>query len=98
MIWFFESAEGDSVTKVSYQYDNVLLYQNRNVLLRCYDVSLIKGGIMAREDIIMLSSKEMRRVKIINEVLDKHMTQVAAGEFLSLSDRQVRRIGKRLNN
>jgi transposase-like protein len=53
---------------------------------------------MAREDIIMLSSKEMRRVKIINEVLDKHMTQVAAGEFLSLSDRQVRRIAVRVKN
>jgi len=53
---------------------------------------------MAREDIIMLSSKEMRRVKIINEVLDKHMTQVAAGEFLSLSDRQVRRIAVRVKD
>lgn len=53
---------------------------------------------MAREDIIMLSSKEMRRVKIINEVLDKHMTQVAAGEFLSLSDRQVRRIACRVKD
>lgn len=53
---------------------------------------------MAREDIIMLSSKEIRRVKIINEVLDKQMTQVEAGEFLSLSDRQVRRIACRVKD
>ena len=47
---------------------------------------------MAREDIIMLSRKEMSRVKIIQEVLGKKVTQVEAGEFLGLSDRQVRRI------
>lgn len=53
---------------------------------------------MAREDIIMLSSKEMRRVKIINEVLERHVTQVEAGEILELSERQVRRIACRVKN
>ena len=51
---------------------------------------------MAREDIIMLSSKEMIRLKIIQEVFDKKVTQVEAGEFLELSDRQVRRIAVRV--
>lgn len=52
---------------------------------------------MAREDIIMLSKKEMSRVKIIHAVLEKQMTQVEAGKFLELSDRQVRRITVRVN-
>ena len=37
---------------------------------------------MAREDIIMLSKKEMRRVKVIHGVLERQMTQVEAGKFL----------------
>lgn len=40
---------------------------------------------MAREDIIMLSRKEMSRVKIIHAVLEKQMTQVEAGNTLSIS-------------
>ena len=52
---------------------------------------------MAREDIIMLSKKEMRRVKVIHAVLERQMTQVEAGKFLELSDRQVRRITVRVN-
>ncbi len=52
---------------------------------------------MAREDIIMLSRKEMGRVKIIHAVLEKQMTQVEAGKLLELSDRQVRRIAVWVN-
>lgn len=58
---------------------------------------LIKGDIMAREDIIVLSKKEMSRVKIIHAVLERQLTQVEAGKFLELSDRQVRRITVRVN-
>jgi hypothetical protein len=45
-----------------------------------------------REDIIVMSTKEIERLKIIYKVMDKQLTQVKAGEFLGISDRQVRRL------
>ena len=47
---------------------------------------------MKRKDVIIMSQKEIRRVTIINKVLEKRIRQVEAGKILSLSDRQIRRI------
>jgi hypothetical protein len=51
---------------------------------------------VARKDIIMMSERELKRSHIIHKVLDKELKQVKAAEFLSLSDRQIRRIVKRV--
>jgi hypothetical protein len=62
-------------------------------MLRC---PTWKEGIVAREDMIMASPKELRRLHVIREVLDGVMKQVGAGEVLSLSSRQIRRVVKRV--
>ena len=51
---------------------------------------------MAREDKIIMSVKELRRFHVIQQVLDRKMKQVQAAEVLGLSDRQIRRLVKRV--
>ncbi len=51
---------------------------------------------MARKDIIMLSQKELKRLHIIQKVLDGVIKQVEASEILVLSDRQIRRLIKKV--
>lgn len=51
---------------------------------------------MAGKDIIMMSERELKRLHIIHKVLDKELKQVRAIEILNLSDRQMRRIVKRV--
>ena len=51
---------------------------------------------MAREDRIVMSVKELRRLHVIQQVLDRKMKQVQAAEVLGLSDRQIRRLVKRV--
>ncbi len=51
---------------------------------------------MAKKDIIMLSQKELKRLHIIQQVLDGVMKQVEAAEILVMSDRQIRRLIKRV--
>src|SRR5271157_3366981 len=48
------------------------------------------------KDIIMMRSKELKRYQIIQAVLDKKINQQEASEYLGLSDRQIRRIVKRV--
>ncbi len=48
------------------------------------------------EDIILMSVKEIERLRIIHKVFDKQITQVKASEILGLSERQVGRIIKRI--
>lgn len=55
-----------------------------------------EGERMAGKDIIMISNKELRKLKIIYKVLEEKMTQVKAGEVLGLTDRQIRRIIKKV--
>lgn len=43
-----------------------------------------------------MRSRELRRLKIIHEVMDKKITQEKAGEVEGLSERQIRRIIKRV--
>lgn len=51
---------------------------------------------MTEKDMIMMSEREMRRVHFVQQVLDKKITQQAAAGVLELSDRQIRRIVKRI--
>jgi len=51
---------------------------------------------MAGKDIIMASQEELRRLHVIQKVLEGVIKQVEAAEMLSLSSRQVRRIVKRV--
>ncbi len=45
-----------------------------------------------QKDFITLSTREIERLRIINKVIDKDMTQVKASEILGISDRQIRNI------
>ncbi len=51
---------------------------------------------MAREDMIMASQEELKRLHVIRKVEEKVIKQVEAGEILCLSLRQVGRIVKRV--
>lgn len=51
---------------------------------------------MAGKDMIRMSQEEIRRVRVIHQAIDKRLTQVEAASILSLSNRQVRRIVKRV--
>ena len=51
---------------------------------------------MAGKDIITMRQEELRRVSILNKVIDKLITQIEASKILSLSTRQIRRITKRV--
>lgn len=49
---------------------------------------------MARKDIIMLSLKELKRLKVIQNVINKRITQVTAAAIIGLSERQIGRLTK----
>jgi hypothetical protein len=51
---------------------------------------------MVREDKILMSVKEFRRLRVIHQVIEKKLTQVKASGLLGLTDRQIRRIVKRV--
>jgi transposase len=51
---------------------------------------------MAGKDIIRMSQEEIKRINVIRQAIDKRLTQVEAAGILNLSDRQVRRIIKRV--
>jgi hypothetical protein len=51
---------------------------------------------MVREGRITMSAKELRRVHVIRQVVDKQLTQVYAGTLLGLTPRQVRRLVRRV--
>jgi len=52
--------------------------------------------MVARGDVIMVKGKELRRFHVIQQVLDGKLKQVEAAEALDLTDRQIRRIVKRV--
>jgi hypothetical protein len=62
-------------------------------MLRC---SFLQEGIMAGEGMIMLCQRELRRLHVIEKVLERAIKQVEASEILLLSCRQIRRIVKRI--
>ena len=51
---------------------------------------------MEEKDIIKMNIKELKRLTVISKVLDKRMIQTEAAATLSLSDRQIRRIVKKV--
>ena len=51
---------------------------------------------MAAEGIIMASQEELRRLHVIQKVLEGGLKQVEAAELLSLSSRHIRRVVKRV--
>lgn len=51
---------------------------------------------MAEKDIIMLRQKDLRRLHVVHKVLEERMTQKDAAQLISLSERQIRRIVKRI--
>src|SRR4030042_1626903 len=51
---------------------------------------------MAGEGIIMASQEELRRLHVIQKVLEGGVKQVEAAEILSLSSRHIRRVVKRV--
>lgn len=51
---------------------------------------------MAERDIVMLKQKELKRLYVIHKVLEGELTQVKAAELASLSERQIRRLVKRI--
>jgi transposase len=51
---------------------------------------------MVGEDKVTMSGKELRRVHVIRQVLDRKLTQVKAATVLGLSPRQVRRLVTRV--
>src|SRR4030043_1447361 len=51
---------------------------------------------MAGEGIIMATQEELRRLHVIEKVLEGGMKQVEAAEILSLSSRHIRRVVKRV--
>ena len=51
---------------------------------------------MAGGDIIMVRQKELKRLHVIRKVMEGTLTQKDAAELVSLSERQIRRIVKRI--
>jgi len=51
---------------------------------------------MAGKDIIMVRQKELKRLHVIHKVIEGSLTEKEAARLLSLSERQVRRIVKRI--
>lgn len=47
---------------------------------------------MVGEDRVMMSGKDLRRVHVIRQVVDRTLTQVEAARLLGLTDRQIRRL------
>jgi transposase len=56
----------------------------------------LREGIVADKDMITMSRRESKRLHIVHQALDKKITQVAAAAVLGLSDRQLRRLIKRI--
>lgn len=51
---------------------------------------------MTGKDILVMSRKEAKRLHVIRKVMEGEISQIAAGEMLSLSSRQIRRIVERI--
>ena len=51
---------------------------------------------MVGEDKVIMSVKELRRLSVIHQVMEKKSTQVKAGALLGLTARQIRRIIERV--
>jgi transposase len=62
-------------------------------MLHCF---FFRGGRMAEKDSIMLRQRELKRLHVLHKVLEGRLTQTEAAALVSLTDRQLRRIVKRI--
>jgi len=62
-------------------------------MLHCF---LYQGGRMAGKDIIMVRQKELKRLHVIHKVIEGTLTQQDAARLISVSERQIRRIVRRI--
>lgn len=53
---------------------------------------------MAERDIIVMSVRELKRLTVVQEAIDRHLTQKAAAELLEITERQVRRLVRSLRD
>ena len=51
---------------------------------------------MVEKGTILMSQKDLKRYHVMNQVLEKRMTQKSASKLLGLSLRHLKRLGKRL--
>lgn len=51
---------------------------------------------MVREDRVIMSVQELRRVHVIRQTMEKKLTQVKAGTVLGLTPRHIRRLIERV--
>jgi predicted transcriptional regulator len=51
---------------------------------------------MAGKDIIMATQKELKRLHVIHKAIEGQITQAEAAKLTRLSDRQIRRLAKRI--
>ena len=51
---------------------------------------------MHRRDIIEMSLRDLKRLKVIQEAIDRHIPQRVAASILQVSERQVRRMVRRV--
>lgn len=51
---------------------------------------------MIEEDMTKLRARDLRRLRVLHQVLGKRLTQVQAAAFLGLTDRHVRRLVQRV--
>ncbi len=49
---------------------------------------------MARRDMIVMSTREVKRLKAVQSAIERHITQKIAASMIGLSERQVRRVVK----
>lgn len=56
----------------------------------------LEGGRYGKKDIIMLSQRELKRLHVIKKVFEGVLKQIKAAEVLSLSNRQIRRLIKKV--
>lgn len=53
---------------------------------------------MPERDIIKMSVRELKRLKVVQEAMEKHITQKVAAELLEISERQTRRLIRAVRN
>ena len=51
---------------------------------------------MSEEDMMKLRARDLRRLRVLHQVLEKRLTQVEAAALVGLTDRQVRRLVQRV--
>jgi hypothetical protein len=77
----------------NFVYD-VLAHFSVHDVVALNNYSLRRGVIMAGRDMIVMSIREVKRLKAVQSAIERHITQKAAASMIGLSERQVRRLVK----